>query len=91
MTSFFIEINIIEKKRLSLFCRSKEIAIGSPLDGFYSGEVVGTIREPGSDYSDGLYYQVVLVCKVLSANNFASYVYDELVISSSEVKKLELQ
>lgn len=74
-----------------MFCRSKEIAIGSPLDGFYSGEVVETIREHGSDYSDGLYYQVVLVCKVLSANNFASYVYDELVISSSEVKKLELQ
>lgn len=91
MTSFFIEINIIEKKRLSLFCRSKEIAIGDPLDGFYSGEVVETIREHGSDYSDGLYYQVVLVCKVLSANNFASYEYDELVISSSEVKKLELQ
>lgn len=75
----------------SLFCRSKEIAIGDPLDGFYSGEVVETIREHGSDYSDGLYYQVVLVCKVLSANNFASYEYDELVISSSEVKKLELQ
>lgn len=75
----------------SLFCESKEIAIGDPLDGFYSGEVVETIREHGSDYSDGLYYQVVLVCKVLSANNFASYEYDELVISSSEVKKLELQ
>jgi len=89
LTSFFIEINIIEKKRLSLFCRSKEIAIGSPLDGFYSGEVVGTIREPGSDYSDGLYYQVVLVCKVLSGRKYNEY--DELVISSSEVKKLELQ
>lgn len=45
----------------------------------------------GSYYSDGLYYQVVLVCKVLSVNNFASYEYDELVISSSEVKKLESQ
>ena len=75
-----------------MFCRSKEIAIGSPLDGFYSGEVVETIRGHGSDYSDGLYYQVVLVCKVfLSANNLESYEYDELVISSSEVKKLELQ
>lgn len=76
----------------SLFCRFKEIAKGNPLDGFYSGEVVETIREHGSDYSDGLYYQVVLVCKVfLSANNLESYEYDELVISSSEVKKLELQ
>ena len=73
----------------SLFCESKEIAIGNPLDGFYSGEVVETIREPGSDYSDGLYYQVVLVCKVLSGREY--YEYDELVISSSEVKKLELQ
>ena len=73
----------------SLFCRSKEIAIGDPLDGFYSGEVVETIRGHGSDYSDGLYYQVVLDCEVLSGREY--YEYDELVISSSEVKKLELQ
>lgn len=42
----------------------------------------------GFYYSDGLYYQVVLVCKVLSGRKNE---YDELVISSSEVKKLELQ
>lgn len=72
----------------SLWC-DKKIAIGDPLDSFYSGEVVETIKEQGSDYSDGLYYQVVLVCKVLSGREYCEY--DELVISSSEVKKLELQ